>query len=342
MPDVEEFTAKSYHKIPKEELQRMIRHTIFAVDENNARFTFAGVCFECQMAKDSPNEDVITAVATDGRRLAIQKEYAERIGNPKIESEIIYYSGLRLVEKILKDKTCSKDVKMAFDKNRVMFHCGDITMFSRLLEGRFPKWDNDKIIIGTVGFENDIEQKQVVTGIKDAIVNHIMGEEHDDNDDETIESEWNEGMYLGTDCHYDTDKADMEHADEDYNDSMPEPVDAIAADEETLSADTKYIPTMQSALREMIQHSAIPDVLDGSTLASVQREDGQAVSGAILQSHKRGKIVFMEWNSGFVYHIPAICCKKSNGQGFTILSITDSDLSSNKHLANMFTARSLF
>ena len=30
MPDVEEFTAKSYHKIPKEELQRMIRHTIFA------------------------------------------------------------------------------------------------------------------------------------------------------------------------------------------------------------------------------------------------------------------------------------------------------------------------
>ena len=70
MPDVEEFTAKSYHKIPKEELQRMIRHTIFAVDENNARFTLAGVCFEYQMAKDSPNEDVITAVATDGRRLS--------------------------------------------------------------------------------------------------------------------------------------------------------------------------------------------------------------------------------------------------------------------------------
>jgi hypothetical protein len=56
---------------------------------------------------------------------------------------------LKLVTKILKEKSVSETVKMAIhtvvDKDRrtsgtVHFHFGNATIFSRLVEGRFPKW----------------------------------------------------------------------------------------------------------------------------------------------------------------------------------------------------------
>jgi len=149
-PDIETFAAESYHEIPKEELQRIIRHTVFATDQSNPSFALAGVHFEAQKASDSPHEDIITAVATDGRRLAVQTKYASRVGRPVIESEpdkhgqphglIVPAKNLIVVETVLKEKTCSPNIKMAFDKKRVLFHTGVVTVFSQLLEGRFPKW----------------------------------------------------------------------------------------------------------------------------------------------------------------------------------------------------------
>jgi hypothetical protein len=126
-----------------------------------------------------------------------------------------------------------------------------------------------------------------------------------------------------------------------------EPEPAVVEREATVQVEpdiaAEYVPSIKSAVDEMVHNSALlPDVLLGSTLATVQRENGDVVSGAILAIKKRGQIAFMEWESGRIYRLPSRCFKRSKGRGITTLSITDSDLSANLSLLELFTARSLF
>ena len=81
-----------------------------------------------------------TAFATDGQSMAWQ-----RINGIEhwIAPSIVSSATLSLLEKILKDKSIvdkHDDVKMAFGTKSVSFQCGDVTIFSRPVEGRFPAW----------------------------------------------------------------------------------------------------------------------------------------------------------------------------------------------------------
>ena len=120
-----------------------------------------------------------------------------------------------------------------------------------------------------------------------------------------------------------------------------EVLDVYEQEADSVEKPAAYVPSMESALAEMIQCSAIPAALDGSVLATVQREDGRAKSGALLKTRGRG-LVFMEWETGFVYRIPAKGCKQSKGQGFTVLTLSDTALRKERNLQNIFTARSCF
>ena len=62
-PSVADFTEKSYHELPARALKEMIRRTIFATDNESSRYALGGVLLEM-------GPDKITAVGTDGRRLA--------------------------------------------------------------------------------------------------------------------------------------------------------------------------------------------------------------------------------------------------------------------------------
>jgi DNA polymerase-3 subunit beta len=134
-PDLDEFTASAYHEVQVKVLQTIILRTVFAIDNDNAKYTLGGVCFESA-------DQVISAVGTDGRRLAWQDSTGDCINNHKVESAIIPAPALQLLNKALGDKsiTESDSVKMAVEKMMVNFQCKDITFFSRLTEGRFPKW----------------------------------------------------------------------------------------------------------------------------------------------------------------------------------------------------------
>ena len=110
------------------------------------------------------------------------------------------------------------------------------------------------------------------------------------------------------------------------------------------------MPDMESALAEMIEHSVTPDLsaeesffdlIQGSKLATVVRDNGEAKTGAILKTDGRG-VVFMEWKTNFVYRIPPGSCKQSQGQGFTVLSLSDTALLKNNHLIDIFKVQSLF
>ena len=122
----------------------MIRRTIFAIDTEDVRHALGGVCLE----HDSSS---LTAVATDGRRLAAQDADGIRVNEHEFEPAIVPVNTLKLLTKVLKEKSVSDadNVKMAVhavvDEERrtsgtVHFHCGAVTIFSRIVEGRFPKW----------------------------------------------------------------------------------------------------------------------------------------------------------------------------------------------------------
>ena len=134
-PNVEEFEETAYHEIPAKALKEMIRRTIFAIDTDNVRYALGGVYFELV-------DDNISVVATDGRRLAWQEGKGNCVNDHKVEASILPARTLQILERVLNDKSIDEDdeIKMAISANRVLFQCKDVTLFSRLVEGRFPKW----------------------------------------------------------------------------------------------------------------------------------------------------------------------------------------------------------
>jgi len=133
-PDVAEFPKTDYCEITAFALQAAINRTAFATDKERYSFgACTGVCFE----SDGKHLDV---VATDGQSMAWQRiDGIDRW----IEPSVVPSATLALLEKVLRDKSVvdkDDDVKMAFGSKSVSFRCGDVTIFSRPVEGRFPAW----------------------------------------------------------------------------------------------------------------------------------------------------------------------------------------------------------
>lgn len=164
-PDVEEFAATAYHEIPAGILREMIRRTAFATDTDNAKYALGGVLFEL-------TEDKAAAVATDGRRLAFQEGSAQCINEHVVENAIFPSRALMLIERAL--GADEERVKITVSPNRALFHCGRIVFFTRLVEGRFPRWrniipdpeDKTQVDILTGALFSAVRQAAVVTSEK--------------------------------------------------------------------------------------------------------------------------------------------------------------------------------
>jgi DNA polymerase-3 subunit beta len=115
------------------------------VDKKNERLTLGGVCFDLE------TDGTCCAVATDGRRMAVKNSVGTNVNGHEFEPAILPVKTLKLLSKVLKDKTVhdTDEVKMAIHttveengstSGSVQFQCNGITLFSRLLDGRFPHW----------------------------------------------------------------------------------------------------------------------------------------------------------------------------------------------------------
>ena len=76
-PNVEEFDASDYFEVGANDMKMLIQRTIFAVDNKDGRPAMQGVCFENDGKK-------ITAIASDGRQMAIQTIPRDHCGKPTI------------------------------------------------------------------------------------------------------------------------------------------------------------------------------------------------------------------------------------------------------------------
>ncbi len=163
-PTVAIFDESKYQEMPARFFREIVRRTAFATDNDSARYALGGVLLEL-------TQDHITAVSTDGRRLARQEGPAKTVGDlpPADRMTIVPTKAMTLVDRALGD---SDDVlHLSARDNDVLIKSGGVTMYSRLVEGRFPKWrdvfprrDNVQKIELSVGpFYAAIRQAAIVT-----------------------------------------------------------------------------------------------------------------------------------------------------------------------------------
>jgi hypothetical protein len=114
-------------------LRELIRRTIFATDAESSRYALGGVLFEM-------HSDKIIAVGTDGRRLARMEGPAESCNGHETgeTTTIIPTRSLQVIDRALSD--LDAEVLIAVRSNDVLVKTPQATIYTRLVEGRFPKW----------------------------------------------------------------------------------------------------------------------------------------------------------------------------------------------------------
>ncbi|GIW85933.1 MAG: DNA polymerase III subunit beta [Isosphaeraceae bacterium] len=134
-PELPDFGASAYYVVTAADLRRGIRRTVFATDVESTRYALGGVLFELK-------DERLTLVATDGRRLARQVVGVDVEGKPGLpESQpVVPVKALKLVERSLQDE--DPPVHLVFQGNHVLMRTEEAVIYSRLVEGRFPRYQD--------------------------------------------------------------------------------------------------------------------------------------------------------------------------------------------------------
>lgn len=125
-----------YRVVAASDLKRAIQRASFAVELESTRFALGGLCLDL----DGPAGSM-TVVATDGRRLAAQRVSIETEGAPSkpATQTIVPAKTCALLDRCLSDD--DPPVHFALSgPNVILFRTDRAVIWSRLVEGRFPRW----------------------------------------------------------------------------------------------------------------------------------------------------------------------------------------------------------
>lgn len=163
-PPVAAFEDESYFSISASSLREMIKRTIFATDVESTRYALGGVLLELSPEK-------ATLAATDSRRLAVVSAACQAVGELNVDNTtpVVPSKAMSLIEKSLPDDE-EASALIAIHANDVLVQCGGSTIYSRLVEGRFPKYGDVipdsfesavELVVGP--FYSAVRQAQIVT-----------------------------------------------------------------------------------------------------------------------------------------------------------------------------------
>lgn len=131
-PEVAVFEEKNYYEITAHVLRELIHRTLFATETESSRYALGGVLLE-------PDDNQLIAVGTDGRRLAKMEGVIKKVGQPMTNTAtIVPARAMQLLERML--PTDETIVQLAIRNNDLLVREPRGLFFSRLVEGRFPKW----------------------------------------------------------------------------------------------------------------------------------------------------------------------------------------------------------
>jgi DNA polymerase-3 subunit beta len=132
-PAVAQFEEKSYYELSARLFRELVRRTLFATDNESSRYALGGVKLEWK-------DNVLTAVGTDGRRLAKMEGPAQAVGQPAPFGDVtvVPTRAMQLLERALAED--GSEIQLAVRQNDILVKNPRATIYSRLLEGRYPRW----------------------------------------------------------------------------------------------------------------------------------------------------------------------------------------------------------
>lgn len=158
-PPVAQFEDDSFFTVPATTLRQLIRRTVFATDVESTRYALGGVLTELTPER-------ITLAATDSRRLAVATAAATVEGSPTVPetAPVVPSKAMSLIERVLAEG--GDLVKVAIHTNDIAVQCGDVTISSQLVQGRFP--DYRKVIPSSSASQIDMVVGPFYTAIRQA------------------------------------------------------------------------------------------------------------------------------------------------------------------------------
>ena len=145
-PQVPEFPRSSVTSIPTASLKNMIAKTIFAISNEESRYTLNGALLVLKA-------ESLSMVATDGHRLAHIEKTGETLSNISGEKKtLIPRKALAELQSLLSNSE-DETLEFADDEHTLFFRIGHRVLTSRKLTGQFPNFeavmprDNNKFVI---------------------------------------------------------------------------------------------------------------------------------------------------------------------------------------------------
>ena len=131
-PPVPEFSESDYFRIPGIVFRQIIRRTSFATDVESTRYALGGILLELENSH-------VTLAATDSRRLAVATAACEVEGSPEVpeRTTVVPTRAMSLLERSIED---AEFVDLAVRDSDVLMRCDRCVIYSRLVEGRFPRY----------------------------------------------------------------------------------------------------------------------------------------------------------------------------------------------------------
>ena len=137
--------------LDRKTLLELIRKTVFAVGDNDARYILNGMLLTVETKNKNQH---IRLVGTDGHRLAVIERdipNGKGSGDESKETAAIVPKKAALEIKKLLDET-EEEPELGISRNQLIFRRGQVLLFARLMEGNYPNYkqvipkDNEKKI----------------------------------------------------------------------------------------------------------------------------------------------------------------------------------------------------
>ena len=145
-PQVPDFPSTGAISIPAASLKNLIAKTIFAISNEESRYTLNGALLILKA-------ESIAMVATDGHRLAHIEKTSENFPSIGAEKKVLVPRKALAELQYLLANSDAESVEFADDENTLFFRVGHRALTSRRLNGQFPNYeavlprDNNKFAI---------------------------------------------------------------------------------------------------------------------------------------------------------------------------------------------------
>ncbi len=161
-PSPRVFDATDYFQFQSDALRRAIRRAKISCDIGDTRYALGGVFFDLQSGAS-------TLVATDTKRMSVCPVATAAIGSPSDIEGVVPERAAVLIERLLPQDASLAMLSM--DKASILVQSGKTSFYSRLSEGRFPRYrkaipQNNNVIANVVNgpFREALIQADILKG----------------------------------------------------------------------------------------------------------------------------------------------------------------------------------